>query len=328
MNTNNRNLMTYRKKGYCWRFREKMENNPSYECSIGGVKVRTEHVMYHLILKIAKQDERVLAVYMNGSRVNDNIPADIFQDFDIVFVVKETDSFINDKKWIVNFGDILYMQYPDESPYYPSDKENFYGWLIQFTDGNRIDLHVETEKHALEHIGDDKLYKVLLDKNEAFSDIHKSTDIDYWVKKPTEDQFLCTCNEFWWCLNNVAKGLWREEIPYVQDMVNFHVRKQLEKILSWKIGLLTEFSVSIGKSGKYMKNWLDMKEWEVYLSTYFTGEVSEAWGAVMRMCDLFEVNAIYVSEKLGFHYNKLEGKNAMEFLVHVRVLPKDAKEVY
>jgi len=45
----------------------------------------------------------------------------------------------------------------------------------------------------------------------------------------------------------VAKGLWREELLYVQDMMNFCVRKQLEKVLSWKIGIKTDFSVSVGK---------------------------------------------------------------------------------
>lgn len=290
--------------------------------------MRTEQEMYHLILETARKDERILAVYMNGSRTNVNVPKDIFQDYDIVFVVNETASFICDKTWIKKFGEILYMQYPDESPDYPSDIENIYGWLIQFADGNRLDLHVETVKHAQEHIGDDKLCKILIDKNGSLPKVHESTDKDYWVKRPTKEQYLCVCNEFWWCLNNVAKGLWREEIPYVQDMVNFHVRKQLEIMLSWKVGILTDFSVSIGKSGKYMYRWIDQQEWETYLSTYFTGKVSKAWEAVMTMCNLFEQTALYVGEKLDFKYNDQEGKSARGFLEHVRQLPKDAKEIF
>lgn len=117
-------------------------------------------------------------------------------------------------------------------------------------------------------------------------------------------------------------------MPYVQDMVNYHVRKQLEKMLSWKVGTLTNFSVSIGKSGKYMHRWIDKQEWETYLSTYFTGRVSEAWEAVMTMCALFEQVALYVGDKLEYQYNELEGKNARSFLEQVRQLPKDAKEIY
>ncbi|RGK38267.1 hypothetical protein DXD13_15865 [Agathobacter rectalis] len=31
-----------------------------------------------------------------------------------------------------------FMQYPDEHLDFPSDKEDFYGWLMQFRDGNRF----------------------------------------------------------------------------------------------------------------------------------------------------------------------------------------------
>lgn len=290
--------------------------------------MRTESEMYSLILQIAMQDERIRAVYMNGSRTNKNVPKDIFQDYDVVYVVTETQPFIEDKTWIDCFGERLFMQYPDESPDEPGDKENFYGWLMQFRDGNRIDLHVESIAHARENILQDKLCRVLLDKDGLLPPIPEATDEDYWVKRPTRQQYLCACNEFWWCLDNVAKGLWREEIPYVQDMLNFHVRKQLEKLLSWKVGIATGFSVSTGKSGKYLYRWLEKEEWEEYLATYCGGTVEACWTAVFGMCSLFERTALYVGEELGYEYNLEEGKNSRSFLEHVRTLPKTAEHIY
>lgn len=290
--------------------------------------MRSEKEMYELILSIANNDKRIHAVYMNGSRVNKNIKSDIFQDYDIVYVVNETNSFIEDKKWIENFGEILYMQYPDESPYCHSNKEKSYGWLMQFADGNRIDLHVETIESAKENIFSDKLCKILLDKSDILPQIPEVTDKDYWIKRPNKEEYVATCNEFWWCSNNIAKGLWREEIPYVQDMTNFIVRKQLEKMLSWKVGIITEFSVSVGKSAKYMYKWLDKGDWESYLATYLSSNIEEIWENVMRMCDLFENTAIFVGKELGYEYNSLEGRKAKEFLKHVRQLSKDASEIY
>lgn len=114
--------------------------------------MRSETVMYRMFMDIAETDSRILAVYMNGSRTNGNAPKDIFQDYDIVFVVTETGSFISDREWIRKFGNILYMQYPDEHPDFPSDKDSFYGWLMQFDDWVRIDLHVESVSHAKAHI--------------------------------------------------------------------------------------------------------------------------------------------------------------------------------
>ena len=51
--------------------------------------MRSEKEMMELILSVARKDERIRAVYMNGSRTNPNVKKDIFQDYDIVYVVKE-----------------------------------------------------------------------------------------------------------------------------------------------------------------------------------------------------------------------------------------------
>jgi aminoglycoside 6-adenylyltransferase len=290
--------------------------------------MRGEAEMYRLLMDAAEADDRILAVYMNGSRTNVNVPADIFQDYDIVYVVRETGSFIEDREWVRRFGNILYMQYPDESPDEPGDRENIYGWLMQFDDGNRIDLHVETAEHAKEHIHDDRLCKILLDKEHILPDIPAATDADHHVKRPTEAQFQACTNEFWWCSNNIAKGLWRGEMPYVQDMTNFIVRKQLEKMLAWKTGIRTDFQVSVGKSAKYLYRWLDAGEYQEYLDTYFGGDIEGAWAAVLRMCSLFERTSEYVARELGYTYNDAEARAARSYLEHVRDLPKDADGIY
>ncbi|KJR46257.1 hypothetical protein UF75_3343 [Desulfosporosinus sp. I2] len=49
--------------------------------------------MFDSILNIAHKDERIHAVLLSGSRINLNAIKDIFQDYDIVYVVKETKSF-------------------------------------------------------------------------------------------------------------------------------------------------------------------------------------------------------------------------------------------
>ncbi len=46
--------------------------------------MRTENKMFDLILNIAKVDERVRAVYMNGSRANPNVKKDIQKHIQIL----------------------------------------------------------------------------------------------------------------------------------------------------------------------------------------------------------------------------------------------------
>ncbi|MCI6190636.1 MAG: aminoglycoside 6-adenylyltransferase, partial [Clostridium sp.] len=196
--------------------------------------MRTEKEMFDLILGVAEKDERILGVYMNGSRANPKAPKDIFQDFDIVYVVKETKSFIRDKEWVDIFGERLIMQLPDELDKIAGIKINFkndYGYLMQFIDGNRIDLHIQTKEFALKELKRDKLSIILLDKDNIFPKLPEPTDEEHWIKKPTEKLFYRACNEFWWVSIYVAKGLWRDEIPYAMDNLNFNARPQLIQML-------------------------------------------------------------------------------------------------
>lgn len=294
--------------------------------------MRTEKEMFDLIIGVAQNDDRIRAVYMNGSRTNKNAPKDIFQDYDVVYVVTETKSFQNDKSWIDIFGEQLYMQMPEETGIMlglcDSDIDKSYGWLIQFADGNRLDLHVNELEFAKESILDDKLCEILLDKDNVLPKLDKSTDKDYWIKKPNEAKFLAVCNEFWWSLNNVAKGLWRQEIPYVLDMLNLYIRTELIEMLSWQIGIKTDFSVSVGKSGKYMYKWLSKDVWENFLQTYCGANVEGIWQAVFTMCDLFDEIARKVSQQLGYTYNIQEAKNSRAWLEQVKKLDSDAQNIY
>lgn len=290
--------------------------------------MRREEEIYSLILKFAKADDRILGLYQNGSRVNLNAPKDIFQDYDLVLVVKETKPWIEDQSWLTIFGKKMYFQLPDETLGEIDNHTKTYGWLIQFCDGVRIDLHVEAVEYARKKVLADSLTRILLNKNQILPAIPPASDQDYQVKRPTKEAYWACCNEFWWCSNNLAKGLWRKEITYAQEMVNAILRKELEQMLAWKVGILTDYSVSIGKSGKYLPRWLNQVEWEQYLATYFRANVAEAWEATEKMTELFEQTAHFVGEKEGFLYNQAEADAARAFLVHVRTLPKEAREIY
>lgn len=292
--------------------------------------MRTEKEMYDLIIGTAQKDERIRAVYMNGSRTNPNVPKDIFQDYDVVYVVKDIKEFYQDGKWIDVFGERFYMQKPDENTVLlgmENDIKNSYGWLIQFADGNRLDLHVNQVEFAKRTYLDDKLIKVLLDKDNLLSGAQESTDVDYWVKKPSKELFSANTNEFWWCTNNLAKGLWREEVPYVLDMLNQYVRPELIEMLSWKIGLDTDFSVSVGKCGKYMYRWLPSDEWKSFLETYCGADIEEIWTSIFIMCDLFDEVANHVASRLGYRYNQVEAENARSWLERVKNLKDDATDI-
>ena len=75
--------------------------------------MRSEQEILELILSTAKSDDRIRAVIMNGSRTNPNAPRDIFQDFDILFLVTEVEPFTVDHTWIDCFGELMVLQMPE-----------------------------------------------------------------------------------------------------------------------------------------------------------------------------------------------------------------------
>ena len=292
--------------------------------------MRNEKEIFDLILKTAYNDPRIRAVYMNGSRTNSNVKKDIFQDYDIVYVVTEIKSFLDNENWIDIFGERLYMQLPealDKSLGKETDTDNCYGYLMQLADGNRIDLHLQTENFAKNEILKDKLCVILLDKDKILPDIPPASDIDYHVKKPSQAEFSACCNEFWWIFNNAGKGLWRNEIPYVMDMINFHIRPELIKMLSWYIGIKTEFSCSIGKSGKYMNNFLEKNIWNRFLDTYSVAKADSVWNSLFITADLFDEVALKTASGLNYAYDTNEARNSRSFLFHTFNLSKGAKEI-
>ncbi|MFC4598790.1 aminoglycoside 6-adenylyltransferase [Cohnella hongkongensis] len=293
--------------------------------------MRTEKEMFDLILGVAQKDERIRAVYMNGSRTNPNAPKDIFQDYDVVYVVTETSSFINDETWMNVFGDLIMMQEPDKNDHSMGIDMDFtrsYGYLMLFTDGNRIDLHIETKESMLEGYVSDKLTVPLLDKDNCLPIIPAATDIDYHVKKPTEPLYSGSCNDFWWCLQNVAKGIWRDELPYAKQMFEHVIRPRLDEMISWWVGTQNGFQVSIGKMGKYMNKYLPESYWEMYKETFSDSNYENMWNSIFTSCELFRALAKDVAEYFRYSYNAKDDANMTNYLKRVRELPTDANSIY
>ena len=92
-----------------------------------------------LITEFAERDERIRAVLLNGSRANPQSVPDEYQDFDVVFIVKQIADFTSDHKWVNTFGEIIIRQLPDEMVIGEKDADGF-AYLLLLSDGNRIDL--------------------------------------------------------------------------------------------------------------------------------------------------------------------------------------------
>lgn len=283
--------------------------------------MRSETEIKTLIIDFASSDNRIRTVLLNGSRTNSNIQPDKLQDYDIVFIVTDIESFLSDHNWTNVFGKKLIWQLPGEMKFGENNKKDDesigFAYLILFTDGNRIDLTLFPVQKFKTGFIYDSLTIVWLDKDNLFPQIQQPNDQDYHIRKPTNKHFLDTCNEFWWVSTNVAKGLLRNEITYSKQMLETVVRPMFMKMIEWKIGNENGFSVSIGKAGKLMYKYLAKDEYTKVLQTYSDFDIENNWTSLFIMTELFKQISNELSTKLKFRQNKEEQENTINYLRHL-----------
>jgi aminoglycoside 6-adenylyltransferase len=289
--------------------------------------MRSEREIFELIVNTAKKDERIRAVIMNGSRANPNAPRDPFQDFDIVYVVTNVVPFKYNYEWIKRFGEIMIMQMPEDMQDPPPSNDGSFTYLMQFTDGNRIDLGIYPLA-KLDELGKDSLSLLLLDKDGIIEPFAPADERDYLPKPPTAKAFSDCCNEFWWVSPYVAKGLWRGEIIYAKFFLDHFVRDQLMKMITWYVGVRTQFSRNPGIFGKYLELYLEPELWDLLQQTYSDARYEYTWEALFTTGRLFRRVALQVAEYFGFDYPHGDDTRVTAHLRHVRFLPKSAKEIY
>ena len=136
--------------------------------------MRTEPEMLDLILQTAKI-LKVEAVALSGSRTNDQVQKDEFQDYDVVYVVDDLDTLIRDFAWLNQFSTRNIEQH------------NILGnrrlYLMLFEDGNRIDLTLCPKDHINEWVDSEAGFRVLVDEKGLF-ETYLPNSKRYWIAPP------------------------------------------------------------------------------------------------------------------------------------------------
>ncbi|HEX2945965.1 MAG TPA: aminoglycoside 6-adenylyltransferase [Clostridia bacterium] len=285
--------------------------------------MRTEAEMLKLIMKKAVEDERIRAVTMDGSRANKNAVHDKYSDFDIVYIVKDVREFTRDKSWVNYFGDILIVQYPADWYKHPYDYggHDSFAYLMQFADGNRIDLTVVDVRNIDKEKRNTEPRLVLLNKDNFSELVPIDSEEAFHIKPPSGMEFQNTCNEFRWLSIYVTKGLCRDEFYYARYIYEVPLAEMFMKMLNWKIGVKHEFSVSTGAHGKYLKRFLTAGEMSRVQGIFPSGRYEDIWDKLFLMYDYFDELETEVAYALDFQCDKRETNRVRDFLVERRSPP-------
>ena len=242
---------------------------------------RTPEEMMNLILSRAENDAHIRVVGMEGSRTNQNIPKDRFQDFDVTYFVDDPALYTEDDTWVNVFGERLIMQKPEDMELFPA-VEDGYSFLMFFTDYNKIDLTILPLTALEDYLNGDGLREILLDKDGRVEEKPTPTDKEYHIQKPGARSFDDCCNEFWNITIYVVKGLCRRELLFAIDLLAM-MRNELLRMLSWQVGSAYGFTFSVGKNYKFIGQYLPAEQWQAaILAPMVIRKTSFCWAHFIR----------------------------------------------
>ena len=282
--------------------------------------MRTEREMFALLRDFALSDERIRAMWLNGSRANPDADKDVFMDYDVVCAVTDLAPFADATDFLQRFGEIAVMQEPNAPPYCDVKSRERCVYLMQFADVNRIDLGFVPMEAAFAEYGKNSQTLLLLDKDGVLPAIPPPSDRDYRIKRPTAQEFAACLGEFRWVAPYVAKGIRRGEPTYAQAQMNDCVRPELLKMLSWQAALASDFQISAGKCGKYLRRYLSQEDYETLLSTYSGADAEEMWNALFAAFGLFMRSARIVAEALGFDDERQKSQASLDLIHTMKTL--------
>ncbi|MFP4287025.1 MAG: aminoglycoside 6-adenylyltransferase [Candidatus Izemoplasmataceae bacterium] len=264
------------------------------------------------ILKLAKDDDAIRAVMLNGSRANKEALKDPFQDYDIVYYVKN-DISLRYKDFSKLFDEILIMQTLDDMVFDPYTDEDSMVYLMQFKNGKRIDLTIRKIKNLLSDYHEDSLSVILLDKDNHIKSVFEPSLKTYYIKKPDQVLFASCINEFYWVSLYVSKGVLRNQLTYAIDHLNI-IRKCLKGMIDWDIAYDYNYEISLGKNNSLYPIYLSASDFYQYTLTYPNFNAKAIIESLFNMIELFHKKALSVSEKLNYTYNELDYYNVKAYI--------------
>jgi aminoglycoside 6-adenylyltransferase len=205
------------------------------------------------------------------------------------------------------------MQKPEGMAMFPPTLGNWFTYLMTFDDGNRIDLKLAPLKELDNYFAwTDSLLKILLDKDGICPKIKEASDMDFHIKRPGPEFIDDCCNEFWHLSTYVTKGICRKEYLYAIKHMEL-MKEQMFVMISWKVGIETAFSLSVGKSYKYLNKYVSEDLWKLIEQSYRYDSIDGLWDSLLISCNIFTEVSLFVANELKYEYPGY-GKNVMEYI--------------
>jgi len=258
----------------------------------------------------ANARDEIRAMLMTSTRAKPNAVVDVFSDYDIILVLRDIHPFVENKRWLQTFGQVLVSYWdPIHASSVPGIDQT--SSVIQYANGLKIDFtlwpvelmqHIATHKTLPADLDDG--YVVLVDKDKITVGMPPPTYTIYIPVKPTAQAFATWVEEFFSDPPYVAKCLWRDELMPAKWCLDYDMKHvYLRRMLEWRVECDHNWSLPAGNLGKGLKKYLPVDIWAELEGTYAEAGIKENWAALFKTMALFRRVAIEVADCLGYDYS-------------------------
>jgi aminoglycoside 6-adenylyltransferase len=270
------------------------------------------------IIEFAKENDNIRALVLQGSLINDNAIVDDFSDIDPLFYVKDQREMAFNTDWINRFGNVITNLF-DELEEHEGYKH--YMRMVIYESGLKVDFGIASVDLS-KNIRELPLYKIVLDKDNALPKPLVTDDSNFYVKRPSKEEYLSKINDVFWDSTYIVKSLWRNEIYFAQYMqANLH--KLMRPIIEWYIGIKYDFKVNTGHNGRYFRQFLNDYEWSLILDTYSNSDIESTFKAVYASFNLINYMGVKIGESLDYPYPLNHENRVLKYIVKVEKMTKE-----
>jgi len=249
--------------------------------------------------------EDVRAAILTSTRAATGEPTDAFSDYDLVYVVRDVATFLDDG-WLSDFGEILNV-------YRDPVREEFgqarFTRVTQYADGLKIDFSLcsvawlAAVKHQTPLPPElDVGYAVLLDKDGLTPGLPPFTRTAFVPVRPTGDEFREAVTNFFNNADYAARYLCRDDLVPLMEMQHILRSGRLRQMLEWQVAIASGWTVPNGAHGRGLAARLDEGTRAELTAIYVGPGKQENWDSLFRAVALYERAARAVAAALGFTF--------------------------
>jgi aminoglycoside 6-adenylyltransferase len=269
--------------------------------------VHTADTTIDRLARWAEDRDNVRSLIVTSTRVIPGEHVDAYSDFDVIAVVNDVRSMVDDTTWQAHFGEVL-ISYWDLLDVDLSTGAEWVGNVTNYASGLKIDFNLWSPQHYTDvtagpdaYAEFDAGYLVLVDKDGLTTDLPAPRFRSYIPPRPDEATYLRLITDFLIGVPYVAKGLLRDQLLPTKWVLDFDMRfNYLVPMLEWRVECDHEWSLKTGNLGKGLKAHLPADVWSGLESTFAGADPEANWKALFEMIALFGRVAHEVGGLLGY----------------------------